>query len=306
MTLSRRRFAVMTAALPALLAVAPALAQGSTPVVVEAGPAGVLGQVQVGALPSPRAEVWFLRFMLDPGGSMPGDLQIGPTVAVIESGELALVTDQPVEIDGDAPMATAAADAEGEWTTIATAGQVVYVHEDTMLAVRNDGDAPVSFLTLLTFSPERETESMNAGEAAGTPPAEPVGFSQEPVGLTVAEFPEGPGTITIERIVLESSETARTDVPGGAIAGGVEQGSLAITLDAGNGFLWPDMMEPLGPAGGDQAPERIDLASGDSGALAARDGFGCWDAGIDWQAGGDGATILQVRIEPAMTATPAG
>jgi hypothetical protein len=301
MATNRRRFLGMAALLPAFLLIVPAAGQGSTPITAESQPAGVLAQVSVDALPSPHAEVWFLRCMLEPDGSLPLDVQIGPTVIVVESGELTLVTDQPVEIDGAAPMATPMA-GDGIYETIASAGQVACVHEDTALAMRNDGNAPVSMLALLTFSPERETETMNQ-QPSGTPP-EPVGFTQMPIGLTAAEFPEGPGTITIERVVLDPNATARTDVPGGAIAGGVEQGSVTVTVDSGNGFVWQDMMQPLGPQGGSRPPRRADVVAGDSGDLVANDSFGFWNAGVGWQAGDDGATILQVRIEPLATATP--
>jgi hypothetical protein len=305
MTTTRRQFVAVAAVLPAVLMARQAAAQGSTPIVIEEQPTGLLGQVYVDQLPVPHAEVWFIRFMLEPGGSLPLDVQIGPTVAVVESGEATLVTDRQVAIDGNMPMASPAA-GDRSYETVATTGQVVYVREDTALSVRNDGDAPVSFLTLLTFSGVREVEAMEQ-QPEGTP-AEPVGFTQQPLGVTRAEFPEGPGTITIERVVLDPNEAARTNVPGGAVAGGVERGGVTVTAHSGDGFLWPDMMTPLGPDGGDQPPERIDLMGGGTGDLAANDGFGFWDAGIDWQAGNDGATILQVRIEPlgAATATPAG
>ncbi len=296
----RRWFPILLAPSLALLLIAPTAGQGSTPILTEGQPTGVLAQVQVDALPSPHAEVWFLRFMLEPGGSLPLDVQIGPTVIVVESGELTLVTDQPVEIDGNLPMATPAT-GDGTYETVATTRQVVYVHEDTSLAVRNDGDAAVSMLALLTFSPERETEAMN--QQSG-PPAEPVGLTQMPIGLTAAEFRAGPGTITIERVVLDPNATARTDVQGGAIAGGIERGSVEVAPDAGHGFVWPDSMQPLGPQGGSEAPRRVDVEPGDSGELVANDGFGFWNAGLDWQAGNDGATILQVRIEPVVAATP--
>jgi hypothetical protein len=297
--MSRRSFVAMTAALPAILTGVPVAAQGSTPIVMEEQPTGVLGQVHVDQLPVPHAEVWFIRFALEAGGSLPLDLQIGPTVAVIERGELTLVTDQPVEVDG---AAAAPGGTGGMLETVATAGQVVYVHEDTVLAVRNDGDAPVSFLTLLTFSGVREVEAMEQ-EPAGTP-VEPVGFTQQPLGVTRAEFPEGPGTITIERVVLNPDATARTDVPGGAIAGGVERGGVAFTLDSGDGFLWAGMMQPLGPEGGTEEPRREEVGPGDTGELTANDGFGFWDASIDWRAGGDGVTMVMARVEPAGQATP--
>jgi hypothetical protein len=299
MTTTRRQFVAVAAVLPAVLMARQAAAQGSTPIVIEEQPTGLLGQVYVDQLPVPHAEVWFIRFMLEPGGSLPLDVQIGPTVAVVESGELTLVTDQPVEVDGGmaSPGGTGAM-----LETVVTSGQTVYVHEDTSLAARNDGDAPVSFLTLLTFSGVREVEAMEQ-QPEGTP-AEPVGFTQQPLGVTRAEFPEGPGTITIERLVLNPDGAARTDVPDGAIAGGVERGSVTVSVDSGNGFLWRDMMQPLGPEGGTEEPRREAIGPGDAGDLVANDGFGFWDAGIDWQAGGDGVTMIVARVEPAAAATP--
>jgi hypothetical protein len=283
----------MLGILMALLMVGPVAAQERATVVPAEQPTEVLALVSVDALPSPHAEVWFLRFMLEPGGSLPLDVQIGPTVMAVEAGVLTLVTDQPVEIDG----ATAATT-----ETVASAGQVVYVHKGTALAARNDGDVSVSVLTLLTFSGVVEVEQQQA--TGDTPQAEPIGFTQMPIGLTAAEFPEGPGTITIERVVLDPNATARTDVPGGAIAGGIEQGGVTVTVNSGNGFVWQDMMQPLGPQGGSRQPRRADVVAGDSGDLVANDSFGFWNAGVGWQAGDDGATILQTRIEPLATATP--
>jgi hypothetical protein len=294
---------LMTMAL-ALMLVAPAAGQGSTPAPAAESPVGVLGEVQVEALPSPDAEVWFIRFFLEPGGSLPLDMQIGPTVAVVESGAMTFTSDAPLEVSGGM-AATPVAIGAGMQDTVVTAGQTVYVHEDTTIAVRNDGDETASMLALLTFSPQRETEAMEAAEASGTP-MEPIGFSQEPLGVTRAAFPEGPGTITIERVALQPGETARMDVPAGAAVGGVEQGGATLTPDAGTCYLWPGIMEPVGPEGGAQGPERTDLGAGDTGELAAGDAFGCWDAGIDWQAGEEGATIIQARVTPVEAeATPA-
>lgn len=294
-------------ALLALIALgaAPASAQNAKPQ-ASGGSVGVLGQVQVAALPSPSAEVWFIRFFLDPGGSLPLDKQIGPTVIVVESGALTVTTNQPVEVSGSniaTPVTTA-----GMHETMATAGQTVYVHEDTSLALRNNGGQRVAFLGLLTFSGEREVEAAGAeegAEAAGTPPAQPVGFSQQPLGVTQAQFPQGPGTITIERIALKAGVNARTDLTNGAMTGGVEHGSATINLDSGTCFIWPSMMSQVfGASGGQSAPENKRIVSGQSADLAGNDAFGCFGGVVTWSAGADGATVLRAVILPASAATP--
>ncbi len=78
----------------------PVAAQPASPPPVEEQPVGVLGEVQVEGLPSVAGEVWFIRFGLEPGGFIPLGLQIGPSVFVVESGELTIASDQPIEIDG--------------------------------------------------------------------------------------------------------------------------------------------------------------------------------------------------------------
>lgn len=308
MTKPEKRWFFWLALLPFICA-SPVVAQSGTPVPGNA-PIGVLGQVQVDNLPSPDAEVWFIRFFLDPGGSLPLDKQIGPTVVVVESGALDVMTDRPVDVSGS-NAATPAANPGMRETTV-TAGQTVYIHEDTFLAVRNNGDQRAAFLALLTFSGVREVESTETeeqAEAAGTPQAQPVGFSQQPLGVTQAQFPAGPGTVTIERVALQPGQTARTDVTSGAVAGGIERGGAKVSLDSGTCFIWPTIMRAVLDANGtgNEGQNRVEnprIRTGESAVLAADDGFGCFGGVLNWQAGSQGATVIRAVVQPLSAATP--
>src|SRR5690348_9497140 len=82
-----------------LTLVPTASAQGrpATPAPSDA-PTGVLTRLSIEALPTPHAEVWFLRMGLEAGGSLPSEKQIGPVVTYVESGTLTLVSDRPVSV----------------------------------------------------------------------------------------------------------------------------------------------------------------------------------------------------------------
>jgi hypothetical protein len=86
----------------AMVVPAIGVAQVATP-----EPSPVLAPATVDAMPGPRAEVWFYRLQVDPGGSLPPTLQIGPTLLYVESGSVAITSDHPLgpaASDGSCPM----------------------------------------------------------------------------------------------------------------------------------------------------------------------------------------------------------
>lgn len=277
-------------------------AQQGTPPPLENPQVGVLGTVQVDRLPSPDAEVWFLRFGLEPGASLPLELQIGPTVILVEDGTLVLETDQPIEVTGSGAEPIGAGEAE-TYRTVVDTDQTAYVREDTQLAARNESELPVTFLALLTFSPYRESAPTEA-EAAGAPMAELRGITQQPLGVTRATFPDGPGTIIIERLVLEPNTIVRADLPDGATVGAVEQGSATVAVDTGMCFIWPAATMANAGESQEQAPGHGEIGAGTSADLATGDGCGCHNGAFSWEAGAGSATLIRAQVAPMNAATP--
>ena len=291
----RRRFA------PSLLVVLllaltplPTSAQGlpATPVPTGA-PTGVLAQHAIAELPTPHAEVWFLRMGLEPGGSLPAGKQIGPVVAYAEMGELTLVSDRPVTVstagDTATPAAISATPGAGEFETVLRPGESVLVEDGTTLTAENNADEPTSFLMVFIYAAEREGES---GESGG----EPVGFTQQGISVANAEFPAGPGTLTMERIVVEPGDSLASDSGhgmgvGGVDLGAIEQGSADVTFATGSSWRWPHILN--------QFEDREPIEPGATVGLAAGDGYSTYDGSSSWVVTSDEPLILlRVVIMP--------
>lgn len=207
-----------------LLALAPlpttAQGQPATPDPA-AAPIGVLAQFPIAALPTPHAEVWFLRMALAPGGLLPAEKQIGPVAAYVESGVLTLVSDQPVLVSPGGtgtPVAAAATPTAGGFVVALRPGESALISDGATLMVRNDAAAPTTFLVVVAYAAEREGE---AGQGA-----EPVGLTQQGVSIAAAEFPAGPGRLAIERVEVKPGEMAASDTGHGMGIGGLELGAI--------------------------------------------------------------------------------
>jgi hypothetical protein len=268
-------------------------AQGvpATPVPGEA-PTGVLAQFPIDALPTPHAEVWFLRTGLEPGGILPAGKQIGPLVMYVESGTLTLVTDQPVTVSTASQSVTpgaAAAPAANEFQTVLRPGDSVLVDDGTMLTVTNDKDEPSTFLVVAIYAAEREGESGEGG-------AEPIGLTQQGVAIGIAEFPAGPGTLAIERAVVEPGDTLENDSGhgmgiNGIELGAIEQGSIEATFEMGSSWLWPQILTTFG--------DRQPIDPGATIEMTAGDGYYTFDGSSTWTVTGDEPlVVLRVVIMP--------
>jgi hypothetical protein len=292
----RQRF-VQPFVLVLLLAIAAlptASAQGlpATPVPGEA-PTGVLAQFPIAELPTPHAEVWFLRMGLEPGGSLPAGKQIGPVVGSVESGELTLVSDRPVTVstagNTGTPTAMAATPEADEYETVLQPGDSVLVNDGVSFTAMNNTSEPTSFLMIFTYEAEREGE---LGEGGG----EPVGFTQQGISIATAEFPAGPGTLTMERIVVEPGDTVASDSGhgmgiGGIDLGAVEQGSADVSFEMGSSWRWPNILN--------QSEEREPIDPGTTTKLMAGDGYSTYDGSSTWVVTSDEPLIvLRVVIMP--------
>jgi hypothetical protein len=277
----------------ALGPLAAASAQGipATPVPGDA-PAGVLAEFPIGALPGPHAEAWFLRTELEPGGIAPTGKQIGPVVTYVESGELTLFTDQPVTVSAGAaatPGAVTASPAADAFQTVLRADDSVLVADGTTLTVTNTADEPATFLTVLLYAAEREGE---AGEGGG----EPVGLTQQGISIASAELPDGPGTLTMERVVVEPGGTLENDTGhgmgiNGLELGAIEQGSVEATFEMGASWRWPGMLTAF--------PEPQPIDPGATVELVTGDGYWTYDGSSTWVVTGDEPLVLlRVVIMP--------
>ena len=282
--------AVLLGSLP--LVSTKALEIRATPV-PHSGPIGVLAEVTIPELPTPHAEVWFLRWVLAPAGSMPAEMQIGPTVIYVEQGSLTLITDRVVSVAASGEMASPTAaqssPAATEFETTLRPRDSVLITDGTTLAARNDSDEPVTFLALLMFSAVRET-------TAGTIAAEPVGLSQQGISAAPAEFPGRPGTVTMERILLDSGGTLESDSGNGMGVGGldlgaIEGGSADATFSVGSSWLWPNILEEF--------DDRQPIDPGATLQLTAGDGYSTYDGLSSWTVTSeDPLVLLRVLITP--------
>jgi hypothetical protein len=283
-----------------MLALAPlaATAQGvpASPVPGEA-PTGVLAEFEIDELPTPHAEVWFLRMGLDPDGTAPLGRQAGPTVLYVESGQLTLETDGPVTLGAEAATGAAGpATPTGANETLLDAGASVLVSEGTSVSARNAAGEPATFLVLLMYPAERE------GEDDG-PSDEPVGFTQQGLSVGTAEFPPAPGTLTVERVVVALAGTMATDIqppegvwPGwmGIELGAVETGSAEVVFESRTlqNLTWPGMA-----TGGRVEPEAVPLTA--TVRLAQGDGYAAFNSALSWTSTGDEPlTVLRAVVTP--------
>ncbi len=279
-------FVLALALLPSIGAAQGMGPMPATPVSGEA-PVGVLAQFSVDPLPSPHAEVWFLRMQLDPGGSLPEGEQIGPVVVYVESGQLTLTSDVAPEVAATGGTAAAAmATPDGMQQVVLAAGGSAMVPAGTMLAASNDGDEPVTFLVAMAYAAELEGTVDEGGE--------PVGLSQMLLSAGGIEFPPMSGQITIERVEIAPDELSGSMRMGGIELGVVEQGQAAVTfiaLDTGT-MLWPGILN------GDAENSRLAMTG--SATLTAGDGYASGNAGITWLPMGDPVTVLRVVVGPEM------
>ena len=150
-----------------LLALAPAfgttVAQEVAP--PQDGPVGVLAEFDVGELPTPHAEVWFVRMQLEPDGLLPESPQIGPVVVYIEIGQLTLDSDVALEtgITQTGEMATP----DGMHRMVLEAGDSAMVPAGTILAATNTSAEPVTFLMVMMYAAEMEGSIGQSGEPVG-------------------------------------------------------------------------------------------------------------------------------------------
>ncbi len=284
-------FVLALALLPSMGAAQGMGPMPATPVPGEA-PVGVLAEFAVPELPTPHAEVWFLRMQLEPGGSVETGVQAGPSMVYVEWGVVTVTADGPVMpgVAGATPVAA------GDHELVA--GASAMVEDGTTLSFSNNGAAPASFLMLVMYPAE-----MESADQAEYP--EPVGLTQGGVSIGTAEFMPIPATVTIERVVLQPGDITEPEMsasdmpfPGylGMELGAIETGQADVMVEYASmanltwdGMLRGDMSRPQ------MVPfsRNVELGTGDAYAFGG--------STMTWTNSGDEPlTILRVVILPEM------
>jgi hypothetical protein len=259
-------------------------------------PTGVLAEFEIDSLPTPHAEVWFLRMGLAPEGTVPLGRQVGPTVLYVESGQLTLETDGPLTLGDNAVTSaggTAMPGAASE--TRLKAGTSVLIADGTSVSATNAAGAPVTFLLLLLFAAEREGEDQDSS-------VEPVGLTQHGISVGTAEFLPVPATLTIERVVVPAGTmTPDTEPPEGIGSGwrgielgAVETGSAQVVFESRSfqNLTWPGMT-----TGGLVEPEAVPLTA--MVRLAQGDGYAAFNSTLTWASMSyEPLTVLRAVVTP--------
>ncbi|HEV2072265.1 MAG TPA: hypothetical protein VGR29_01370 [Thermomicrobiales bacterium] len=168
------RIRVSALSLILLLAFGTMLPAKAQPTPTAGPPATLQVAFPVEKLPSPEAEVHFLRYTFGPGAQLPAAPQIGSTLLAVESGEITLTTDQPVSVKNGGQLATPspATSHAGETTLGPTQGALI--PDGTLVSMRNDSDQEAQLLVLRVFSQEQNPV---VNGADGSPAAESSGVN---------------------------------------------------------------------------------------------------------------------------------
>lgn len=205
----------------------------------------------------PRAPVSIrlLRITLAPGASSPLHTHPGPEFDYVETGTLTAVADGDATVVRDGEEAPAAAEGDS-----LTEGQMIVFPAGTGMSLVNEGDTDLVMLSAV-FHPVSE-------DVASTtyPDGDPAAGAFEGVSFTVLgdgilqEFPEGPATITLERVTA----TPGTELPaseGAALYSAID-GNFSFAVASGDVQVSRTASPGFGP---NAAPEQeFTLASGDA------------------------------------------
>lgn len=277
----------------ALLALMPALhaatAQENVPQVAppQERPVGVLAEFDVGELPTPHAEVWFVRMQLEPDGLLPEGPQIGPVVVYVEEGELTLASDVAIEasVAGSAETPRAATPDTG-FSTVLRTGDSASISAGTMLAATNASAEPVTFLVVMMYAAELEGSVEESGE--------PVGLTQSLLSAGGVEFPPIDGKVTIERVELAPDEPTTGMHMAGIELGMVEESRASVTFTAfdSSTMIWPGIEETYA--------ENVRVPLTGSAQLGVGDGYVTAGTATMWIPMGEPVVVLRVVAGPDM------
>lgn len=176
--------------------------------------------------PEAPVSVRLLRITLAPGASSPLHTHPGPEFDYVESGTLTAIAEGEaivVRDDGETPAAAEEVLAEGD---------LIVFPPGTAMSLVNNGDSDLVLLSAV-FHPVRE-DGASTTYPDGDPPAdafEGVSFTVLGDGI-VQDFPAGPATITLDRIIAPAG--AELPASEGAALYSAADGNFSFVVDSGD------------------------------------------------------------------------
>jgi hypothetical protein len=290
-----------------LLGVTTVIALASAPALVRAQPppaaqATELVRVAVPTLPGPPdpgVEVWFIRYTIDPGVTLPPSSDLGVSLIYVEQGDLTF-TVEGTTVKAVRPNATpqAVPTAGGTPADVRLhTGETLLTGTGNRTGVQNASREPAIVLVLYVFSPLEEMQGTEGANA--TPTGQETGVGQQPLAAGGGALPEGPGTIVIERVEVRPGERTAEKTRLGIEVGAVEQGSARLTAIPPGALVWP------WSKGADVDSEPIFGSAPTERMLQTGDGYALPNGveGFLFAEGNAPATILRAVVEPQGGAT---
>lgn len=266
--LPRLSFLMLLAFLPLLDAAAQSTPAPGSPMEMQMA-------VTVDAVPK-DAEVWFLRFFLEPGAQLPAGPLPGSTLVLVESGEVTLSSDQPMMLKrASATMPGTPISAPAGDTTL-RAGEGALITEGAETGAHNAGAEQARLLVLLISSPEREV----SGGSSATPAAQATGVRVQLVSVGRVTFPEGSGVILVERDLVKPYGSTVSSTHNGIELGAIEQGRAHVNVLMGENRVRPGILNATATTGN---REPVPFEMGSTQELTAGDGYTSLDGSLTWR-----------------------
>jgi hypothetical protein len=241
--------------------------------------------VPVQDLPTPEAEVWLLRYTLDPGASLTELQQVGPTLLLVEQGEVTLTSDGPLTFRSQTATRSPVAPTPSTGSTTVAAGEGAFIAGGTRLGVRNDTAQQSRLLVLKVFAPDQK----HLADIPGLRTTAPSGVTVQPISNGPAPFPGGSGFLVIERDVVDAGQSAVSGIYSGVEVGAVEGGMARVMFLDGQNWFRPRILADYAEAAvGGPVPlhPRATLE------LTADDGFMSRQGSLVWRSTGNDPLVI--------------
>lgn len=283
--MSHRGFAPIVLAL--LLSLLPSLGMAqATPIANAPSMNPFEIAVPVGNLPLPEADVWLLRYTLEPGGSVPLLHQPGLTLLLVERGEVTLITDGPVTLTNtlSSPQPVAATTPAGATTLGGDQGALV--PGDTRLGMTNTTVEQSQVLVLKVFAPEFKRR---ANIPTGIPTIMPSGVTVQPISHGSASFEGAAGVIVIERTAVDAGQSAVSGIVNGVEVGALERGAARVTCMSGRNGIFPRILTNYNQIA---LASQVPLNPRATVNLSANDGYLSTEGSLVWRSTSDEPLVV--------------
>lgn len=274
------------------------------------GTSELLASFRLDALPGPAdpgVQAWFFRVVGAPGAEAPLSLDIGPTAVYLESGSVTYLYTGTVRLlrKGSAAEDVLVSVGDTAAELMLSAGDAVITGSGNRTGAINTGETDAIGLQWGVASLIDEEAAM-AEEVAE--PALP--WTSQLISVGFGALPAGAGKTMIERQSLLAGEHKTADRHDALESGGIEAGSITMTIVEGTLMHWPGVMlfdVAAAEAGGfAEEPQLVEIGPGQSAELAPDDGYSFAPGTIfDWNVGQEGVTIVRGTIRGITSASSA-